>query len=35
MLDEMIVEMVSSHLEKAKQHALLEKHGYSLTVGME
>lgn len=34
-LDEMIVEMVASDLEKAKQHALLEKHGYAVTVGKE
>jgi GDPmannose 4,6-dehydratase len=34
-LDEMIVEMVASDLEKAKQHALLEKHGYSVAVGKE
>ena len=34
-LDEMIVEMVASDLEKAKQHALLEKHGYSVSVGKE
>ena len=34
-LDEMIVEMVASDLEKAKQHALLEKHGYSVVVGKE
>jgi hypothetical protein len=34
-LDEMIVEMVASDLEKAKQHALLEKHGYSVLVGKE
>jgi GDPmannose 4,6-dehydratase len=34
-LDEMIVEMVASDLEKAKQHALLSKHGYSVAVGKE
>ena len=34
-LDEMIVEMVASDLEKAKQHALLQKHGYAISVGKE
>jgi GDPmannose 4,6-dehydratase len=34
-LDQMIVEMVANDLEKAKQHALLEKHGYSVAVGKE
>ena len=34
-LDQMIVEMVASDLVKAKQHALLEKHGYSVVVGKE
>jgi GDPmannose 4,6-dehydratase len=34
-LDEMIKEMVASDLEKAKQHALLQKHGYSVAVGKE
>ena len=34
-LDEMIVEMVASDLEKAKQHALLSKYGYSVAVGKE
>lgn len=34
-LDEMINKMVASDLEKAKQHALLEKHGYLVTVGKE
>lgn len=34
-LDEMIVEMVASDLEKAKQHALLQKHGYVISVGKE
>jgi GDPmannose 4,6-dehydratase len=33
--DEMIIEMVASDLEKAKQHALLEMHGYSVAVGKE
>ena len=27
--------MVANDLEKAKQHALLEKHGYSVAVGKE
>ena len=34
-LDEMIVEMVANDLEKAQQHALLSKHGYSVSVGKE
>ncbi len=34
-LDEMIKEMVACDLEKAKQHALLKKHGYSVAVGKE
>ena len=34
-LDQMIVEMVSSDLDRAKQHALLYKHGYSVVVGKE
>jgi GDPmannose 4,6-dehydratase len=34
-LDQMIVEMVTNDLEKAKQHALLSKHGYSVAVGKE
>jgi GDPmannose 4,6-dehydratase len=34
-LDEMIEEMVAYDLEKAKQHALLQKHGYSVAVGKE
>jgi len=34
-LDEMIVEMIASDLEKAKQHALLAKYGYSVAVGKE
>ena len=34
-LDQMIVEMVANDLEKAKQHALLQKHGYSIPVGKE
>ena len=34
-LDQMIEEMVAHDLEKAKQHALLQKHGYSVAVGKE
>jgi GDPmannose 4,6-dehydratase len=34
-LDEMIQEMVANDLEKAKQHALLKKHGYEVAVGKE
>ena len=34
-LDEMIVEMVANDLDQAKQHALLQKHGYSVAVGKE
>jgi GDPmannose 4,6-dehydratase len=34
-LDEMIQEMVAHDLEKAKQHALLKKHGYEVAVGKE
>ena len=34
-LDQMIVEMVANDLEKAKQHALLANHGYSVAVGKE
>ena len=34
-LDQMIEEMVVHDLEKAKQHALLQKHGYSVAVGKE
>jgi GDPmannose 4,6-dehydratase len=34
-LDQMIEEMVASDLEKAKQHALLQKHGYSVAIGKE
>jgi GDPmannose 4,6-dehydratase len=34
-LDQMIKEMVAYDLEKAKQHALLKKHGYSVAVGKE
>jgi GDPmannose 4,6-dehydratase len=31
----MIVEMVESDLDQAKQHALLRKHGYMTAVGKE
>ena len=34
-LDQMIEEMVANDLEKAQQHALLEKHGYSVQQGKE
>lgn len=34
-LDEMIEEMVAHDLRKAKQHALLEHHGYKVSVGRE
>jgi GDPmannose 4,6-dehydratase len=34
-LDQMIIEMVASDLDQAKQHALLSKHGYSVAVGKE
>ena len=34
-LDQMIVEMVSCDLDQAKQHALLQKYGYSVSVGRE
>jgi len=34
-LDQMIEEMVAHDLEKAKQHALLKKHGYTVLVGKE
>ena len=34
-LDEMIVEMVANDLAQAKQHALLQKHGYAVSVGKE
>ena len=33
--DEMIAEMVEYDLEQAKQHALLKKHGYSVSLGKE
>ena len=34
-LDQMIVEMVANDLDQAKQHSLLQKHGYSVAVGKE
>ena len=34
-LDQMIEEMVAYDLEKAKQHALLKKHGYAVALGKE
>jgi GDPmannose 4,6-dehydratase len=34
-LDQMIEEMVAEDLERAKQHALLTKHGYSVAFGKE
>jgi GDPmannose 4,6-dehydratase len=34
-LDQMIVEMVTNDLDKAKQHALLLKHGHHVSVGIE
>jgi GDPmannose 4,6-dehydratase len=34
-LDQMISEMVASDLDKAKRHALLQKHGYSVAIGKE
>lgn len=34
-LDQMIAEMVDSDLNEAKQHALLQKHGYAVAVGKE
>ena len=34
-LDQMIIEMVASDLDQAKQHALLKKHGHSIAVGKE
>ncbi|BEI38347.1 GDP-mannose 4,6-dehydratase [Polynucleobacter sp. HIN8] len=34
-LDQMIEEMVSNDLEKAKQHALLKKFGYAVAIGTE
>jgi GDPmannose 4,6-dehydratase len=34
-LDQMIMEMVASDLDQAKQRALLDKHGFSVSVGKE
>lgn len=34
-LDQMIAEMVDCDLNEAKQHALLQKHGYAVAVGKE
>jgi GDPmannose 4,6-dehydratase len=34
-LDQMIIEMVANDLDQAKQHALLQNHGYSVAVGKE
>ena len=34
-LDQMIMEMVANDLDQAKQHALLKKHGYDVSVGKE
>ena len=34
-VEEMCTEMVKSDLDKAKQHALLEKHGFDITVSVE
>jgi GDPmannose 4,6-dehydratase len=34
-LDQMILEMVANDLDQARQHALLQKHGYSVAVGKE
>ena len=34
-LDQMIAEMVSHDLDQAKQHALFQKHGFSVAVGRE
>jgi GDPmannose 4,6-dehydratase len=34
-LDQMIAEMVRHDLDQAKQHALLQKHGFSIDVGRE
>ncbi|BDT76516.1 GDP-mannose 4,6-dehydratase [Polynucleobacter yangtzensis] len=34
-LDQMIFEMTSNDLDQARQHALLKKHGYSVSVGKE
>ena len=34
-LDQMITEMVANDLDQARQHALLKKHGFSVSVGKE
>ncbi|MBT8530891.1 GDP-mannose 4,6-dehydratase [Polynucleobacter paneuropaeus] len=34
-LDEMIIKMVANDLTEAKQHALLKKHGFAVSVGKE
>jgi GDPmannose 4,6-dehydratase len=34
-LDQMIEEMIANDLDQARQHALLQKHGYSVAVGKE
>ena len=34
-LDQMVEEMVANDLDQARQHALLQKHGYSVSVGKE
>jgi GDPmannose 4,6-dehydratase len=34
-LDQMIIEMVTNDLDQARQHALLQKHGYSVSVSSE
>jgi len=34
-LNQMIAEMVEYDLEQAKQHALLKKHGYTVSLGKE
>jgi len=34
-VEEMCSEMVASDLQKAKQHALLKKHGFSVAVAKE
>jgi GDPmannose 4,6-dehydratase len=34
-LDEMITEMVASDLAKARQHALLKSHGYSIAISQD
>jgi GDPmannose 4,6-dehydratase len=34
-LDQMIEEMVANDLDQARQHALLKKHGFSVSVGKE